>query len=204
MYVGVLSATIRTQDFQDAEFAVQELQQLSDSGIYTSLSLHQIVSVKHIPGIYYNNVAFELELKSPYFKSKQSSESFHMIVMKHKVDNITTLAIDTFPVMDDAAIEQFYIQKVETNRERRIKAFERLYQDSLAQAAARSKSEENAGSGSVRKAEMSSVSHAKLNDQEDKLNKLSIQELHALLKESSGDISLRNRVQRTIKSKIIS
>eukprot|EP01031_Cornospumella_fuschlensis_P026598 gene26598-32146_t len=117
--------------YRDAEFAVAELRQLSDSGIYTSLSLASILDFEEIDGVYHDNVALELELRSEHFKSKQNTEIFNMVVMKHKKEDITTLAIDEFPVMDDDAIEQYYIRKVEENRENREKAFERLYRQSL-------------------------------------------------------------------------
>ncbi|RYY82280.1 hypothetical protein EON63_13675, partial [archaeon] len=98
------------------------MKRLSDSGIYTTLSLANILDYEEIDGIYHNNVALELELRSQHFKSKLDTEVFNMVVMKHKKEDITTLAIDEFPVMDDDAIEDFYIQKVEEHRENREKA----------------------------------------------------------------------------------
>jgi hypothetical protein len=111
---------------QAAEFSVRELSKLSDSGIYTSLSLSSILSAKYNEGIFHNNIILELELASPHFKSGYSVERFHVVVMKHKDDGVTSFAIDEFPVMDEDSIEEYYIKKVEEKRRRREESFRRL------------------------------------------------------------------------------
>lgn len=115
-----------------AEFAVQELSKLSDSGIYETLELSKVLSADEIDGLFHINILLHLELRSPYFASHNLLEKYHMIVMRHKEDNITTLAIDDFPVMDEDAIEEFYIKRVEYRRKMREKAFEELELDAIA------------------------------------------------------------------------
>lgn len=111
---------------EEAQFAVEELSKLSDSGVYTSLSLKKIMSAEATDGVYHKNLLLTLELTSPYFKSGKKSEIFDMIVMTHNEDGVRTLAIDEFPVMQESAIEEFWIKKVEKKRFDREKAFRRL------------------------------------------------------------------------------
>jgi hypothetical protein len=109
-----------------ADFAVQELSKLSDSNIYETLELSQILSADEVDGLFHKNILLHLELKSPHFASRKLVENFHMIVMRHKEDNVTTLAIDEFPIMDEDAIEEFYIRKIEERRKLRDQAFDEL------------------------------------------------------------------------------
>lgn len=109
-----------------AEFAVAELAKLSDSDIYTTLSLKKIMYAAEQDGIFHYNTLLTLELRSPHFKSKKETEEFKMIVMLHKEDGVRALAIDEFPVMDEDAIEEFYIRKIENRRRQREESFRRL------------------------------------------------------------------------------
>jgi len=109
-----------------AEYAVQELSKLSDSGIYESLRLKTITHCSLNDGIFHYNTLLTLQLESPYFKSGKASEEFKMIVMLHKEDKVMTLAIDEFPVMDEDVIEEYYIRKIERKRREREEAFRRL------------------------------------------------------------------------------
>jgi len=109
-----------------AEFAVAELAKLSDSEIYTTLSLKKINYAAEQDGIFHFNTLLTLELESPHFKSKKSVEEYKMIVMLHKEDGVKALAIDEFPVMDEDAIEEFYIRKIENRRKQREESFRRL------------------------------------------------------------------------------
>ena len=86
----------------ETHFALDELKKLSDSTIYTTISLTRVVSAFHEDGIFHDNTILELELSSPYFKSKKSQEVFQVFVMTHKEDGIKSFAIDEFPVMDEA------------------------------------------------------------------------------------------------------
>jgi hypothetical protein len=68
----------------EAKYALSELQKLSDSRVYSSLSLTKIISASEESGIYHDNMMLELELSSLYFVSGKLEEKFNMIIMKHK------------------------------------------------------------------------------------------------------------------------
>ena len=109
-----------------AEFALIELTRLSDTGIYESLNLKHIHSAIEEDGIFHYNVILSLELYSPYFKSGLDTEVFSIVVMTHKHDHVQSFAIDEFPQMNEYAIEEYYIAKVELKRKQREEAFRRL------------------------------------------------------------------------------
>lgn len=109
-----------------AEFALSELSKLSDSGVYQSLSLHEVTKAEEEVGIFHYNTILSLKFHSPYFKSGEEVETFHMVVMEHKTDHVKSFAIDEFPVMDEDAIEKYWIQKVELKRRQREEAYRRL------------------------------------------------------------------------------
>ena len=111
---------------RDAEFAVHELSKLSDSEIYETLKLHSVKYAAEQDGIFHYNTLLQIELSSPHFKSGKPKEEFKMIVMQHKEDGVKSLAIDEFPVMDEDAIEEFYIRKIEKRRKQREESFRRL------------------------------------------------------------------------------
>jgi hypothetical protein len=111
---------------QEAQFAFEELKKLSDSRIYETLSITQIISATYEIGIFHENTIMKIELSSPYFKSGLPTEEYNMVVMRHKEDGIRSFAIDEFPEMDELAIEQFWIEKVEDKRVQREEAVRRL------------------------------------------------------------------------------
>ncbi len=117
---------------QLAQFALTELSKLSDSNIYSTLQLSKIISVEEDEGIYHFNTIFVLELASPYFKSGLEKENVTMVVMSHKEDHTKSIAIDEFPIMDDEAIEKFYIMKIEKKRQSRDEAFIRMQAEYIA------------------------------------------------------------------------
>jgi len=114
-----------------AEFALNELRKISDSGIYNTLSLSKIISFSEEDGIFHDNIILQLEIASPHFKSKKSVETFEVFVMRHKEDGTRSVAIDEFPAMDEDAIESFWIQKVENKRRDREQAFRRMEIEAL-------------------------------------------------------------------------
>lgn len=111
---------------EKAQFAIQEISKLSDSGIYNTLKLESIKNAEKFDGSYFIHFVLNLELSSPYFKSRLSSEIFQIVVMEHKLDNYLTLAIERFPIMLDNAIEEFYIERVKERRFAREQMFDIL------------------------------------------------------------------------------
>jgi hypothetical protein len=109
-----------------AAFAVRELSKLSDSGIYTTINLNRLISAEYQIGVYHENTILNLELSSPFFKSGKTTESFEIVVMKHLEDGVRSFAINEFPEMNEDAIEEFYIRKVEARRRKREESFRRL------------------------------------------------------------------------------
>lgn len=51
-----------------------------------------------------------MDLYSPYFQSKLPSEEYEMLVMQSVADETWTFTINEFPIMDELAIEKFYIK----------------------------------------------------------------------------------------------
>eukprot|EP01041_Mallomonas_annulata_P007215 gene7215-14712_t len=101
---------------KEAEFALVELQKLSDSGVYQSLSISRIISAQE---------------ESSYYKSGKAVEVFQIVVMNHKEDGAKSFAIDEFPLMKDDAIEEFWIRKVEEKRRLREETFRRMELESI-------------------------------------------------------------------------
>ncbi len=111
---------------KEAEFAVKELSKLSDSLIYNTLQLSEIISARQYDGIFHTNVLLELRLSSPHFKSGAENEIFNMITLEHKEDGTKTLAIDEFPNMNEVDIEAFTVEKMRTKRKEREEVFRRM------------------------------------------------------------------------------
>jgi len=109
-----------------AAYALEELSKLSDSGVYSTLSLHSVLAASEEDGIFHQNTMLTLELASPHFLSGTNTEKFEVVVMEHKDDGIRSIAIDEFPVMSEAAIEEFWVQKVEEQRVQREATFRKL------------------------------------------------------------------------------
>ena len=114
-----------------AMFAIKELSKLSDSGIYETLELNKIVKAEKEDGIFHVNTYLDMEIRSSYYKSGNDVERFKIIVMDHKLDHVKSFAIDEFPSMDESAIEQFWIKKVELKRKQREEAYRRLEVEAL-------------------------------------------------------------------------
>jgi len=115
-----------------AEFVVEELSKLSDSGVYETLTLAQIVSAQTQRGVFHDNTFLTLELASPHFLSRNATERFEVIDMVRTDDKSRSFAIDTFPEMSEESIEEFSIRNVERRRALREQAFEELELDACA------------------------------------------------------------------------
>ncbi|CAM9220316.1 unnamed protein product [Ectocarpus sp. 6 AP-2014] len=109
-----------------AEFAVRELQGLSDTGIFRTLSLKSISAAATQDGVFHYNTLLTLDLASPYFSSGRQEERFEVVVMEHKEDGHISFSIDSFPDMDPVALEHFYIQKVDQHRQSRDMFFSKI------------------------------------------------------------------------------
>jgi len=115
---------------ESSQFFLRELCSSSDSGIYETLKLNNIISAAFQEGIFHENIHLKVSLSSPYFRSGQPTESFEVVVMKHRSDGSNSFAIDRFPDMDDDAVEMFWIQKVERHRAKREQFFEEMLRES--------------------------------------------------------------------------
>lgn len=126
-FVSGVILDIRSDGVREkAKWAVNELKQLSDSGIYYSLQLESILEAEEEEGLFHNNFILKLELSSPHFASGNPVEVYEIIVMKHYEEDYSTIAIDQFPEMDEDAIETYYIRKVEQKRKERDAALKVL------------------------------------------------------------------------------
>ena len=133
--VGALDLTTDSPEVQEeGAFAVSELSALSDSGVYTTLSLSSIMAARAEEGLYHNNVIMTLELSSPHFASGRPKEIFQVVVMTHKEDKIKSIAIDEFPVMNESAIESFYEKRVDNKERDREESFRRLEIEAITRA----------------------------------------------------------------------
>jgi hypothetical protein len=82
----VLQPTSAPEVVATAGWVVTELQKLSASNIYTTLSLAGIDEVATSDGAYHANTFLNVRLASPHFKSKLPEESFGVMVMQHKTE----------------------------------------------------------------------------------------------------------------------
>jgi hypothetical protein len=127
IYASCLNIFLQARTWDaDAEFALTELRRLSETGIYDSITIKNVQKEGTMDGIFHVNTLLKMELACPYFQSGKESEEFQFIIMKHKFENVTTLAVNEFPEMREDAIETFYIQMVKDRRRKRELAFAHL------------------------------------------------------------------------------
>ncbi|CEG39367.1 uncharacterized protein PHALS_09618 [Plasmopara halstedii] len=118
-----------------ANFAVSQLRTLSDSGIYTTLTLAKIHAAATELGDFHYVIHLQITLTSPHFRSKRKEESFDLMVLESKpyvkdkdsdiLDTTRSIAIDRFPEMDENAIERFWVNMMEERRQQRRDLFEK-------------------------------------------------------------------------------
>jgi hypothetical protein len=82
----------------ETNYCLEALKKLSDSTIYNSLTVDEILSASVEDGIFHTNTLLKVELGSPFFKSGEMSETFDLVVMAHNEDGTKSFAIDEFPV----------------------------------------------------------------------------------------------------------
>jgi hypothetical protein len=114
-----------------ADFALQELKKISDSGIYDTLKIEKIKYAAEEDGIYHLNTILKVELSSPFYADGNPSHDFDIVVMQHKEDQVRSIAIDEFPTMDEIEIENFWIRKVQRMKFEREESLLRLEIESL-------------------------------------------------------------------------
>ena len=112
------------------DFVLRELRKLSDSGIYETLKLKTIVSAETMAGAYHDSIFMQMQLTSPHLEGRDTTVTTHdVVVMRNVNDNVRSFAIDEFPKMNEDAIEEFWIRKVERAREFRENEFARIERD---------------------------------------------------------------------------
>lgn len=135
-----------------AEWAVRHLAGLSDSGVYESLTLLRVASAARQEGVYHANTLLALELGSPHLLDGAPSTTVRVVVMADLEDGVRSFAIDDFPVMEPAAIEEAWEGKVEAGRAAREVELRKLddefdanYVEICAEAKARAELREEGG-----------------------------------------------------------
>jgi len=109
-----------------AIYVVNQLKQMSDSGVYESIELSRILSSEKIDGgIYHTKYVFRLRLESPSFASRREAEEVNIIFMEDNKGQ-RSFAIDNFPQMSNRAIEEYRQHKFSDLHERRKHLFQHI------------------------------------------------------------------------------
>lgn len=110
-----------------ARWAVNELQHLSDSDIYETLSLESILFANVSQGVLHERMTrIRIGLGSPYFDSKNETETFDLVVLEPYQNRRRSFAINEFPNMDEEMVESFWIEKKERLRRERMELIRRF------------------------------------------------------------------------------
>jgi hypothetical protein len=120
-----------------AKWAVHELMQMSDSGVFETLQLKTITFAAHHVGLYHNNTLLRLGLASPHLQDP-SGVSEHEVVVMTPLDppHTRSFSIDDFPLMTDDAVESFWRAKAERQSAIQEEAFAFLEQQAAADCVA--------------------------------------------------------------------
>ena len=113
-----------------AQFAVEKLRELSDSGVFSSLDLKRIVSAATSRGVYHDNWFLKVELTSPHL-ARGILSAHDIIVMKSIEDGVLSLAIDEYPAMSQRSIDAFTRRKIERHKAQREVLFAEMEKDFL-------------------------------------------------------------------------
>jgi hypothetical protein len=134
----IFEADVSAPDMVEAAiWAVHELTQMSDSGVFETLQLQKIVFAAHHVGLYHNNTLLRLVLASPHLQDP-SGVSEHEVVVMTPLDppHTRSFSIDDFPLMSDDAVESFWRAKAERQAAIQEEAFAFLEQQSAVDCAA--------------------------------------------------------------------
>ena len=107
-----------------ATWALEELSNLSESGIYKTLHLESIQQASSTMGVFHDTIHMVLKLNSPYFQNKKQDEIVKITVMTHLKTHEKSFSIDHFPIMTQASIEAYWITMVKQHRQERKELFE--------------------------------------------------------------------------------
>jgi len=130
----IFEADVSAPDVVEAAtWALHELTQMSDSGVFETLQLKNIMFAAHHVGLYHNNTLLRLKLASPHLQNP-SGVSEHEVVVMTPLDppHTRSFSIDDFPLMTDDAVESFWRAKAERQAAIQEEAFAFLEQQSAA------------------------------------------------------------------------
>ncbi|DAZ94167.1 TPA: hypothetical protein N0F65_008259 [Lagenidium giganteum] len=186
-----------------ADYAVAALRELSDSGIYQTLQLDQIHDAAAEIGEFHYVIHMSVALASPYFRSRQPTEDFQLIVLESKEKYLSpdhndsrSFAIDEFPVMDEDAIEEFWIAMVEDRRRRRNKLFAQWLQQESEAENQSTESEASPARPQTVSAKQSKKKRKTLTLED--LDKMSTKQLRRLLHAPESTVELRDAITAII------
>lgn len=116
---------------RSAEYAVDELKKLSDSGVYATIRLEEVLSSTVHQGIFHDTILMKLKLSCPHFLSDNETEVFEVVLLTNREDGSISIAIDSFPEIAEEAIEEYQIYQIEENKRRRQEEIRLLEMESL-------------------------------------------------------------------------
>ena len=82
-------------------------------------------------GVFHFNFFLNIELASPHLKDGHPFTTHEVMVMRNLDDGVLSFAIDEFPVMEEDAIEEFWIRKVEQHKKNREASFAEMEREAL-------------------------------------------------------------------------
>jgi hypothetical protein len=93
-----------------ASWVLQQLREISFSGVYRHVHLHSVESVRVFPGNYHQNITqMGMTLYSKYFESNRFVESFKILIMDDCLETgklQRVWAIDQFPRLKQEVIDE--------------------------------------------------------------------------------------------------
>eukprot|EP00511_Aplanochytrium_stocchinoi_P001268 CAMPEP_0204831728 /NCGR_PEP_ID=MMETSP1346-20131115/11384_1 /ASSEMBLY_ACC=CAM_ASM_000771 /TAXON_ID=215587 /ORGANISM="Aplanochytrium stocchinoi, Strain GSBS06" /LENGTH=170 /DNA_ID=CAMNT_0051962975 /DNA_START=55 /DNA_END=567 /DNA_ORIENTATION=- len=116
---------------EGADFALQEIQQRSDSGVYETLRIARIIDAAYVKGLYHSILKMNLTLASEHllnYPNDQESRHHIMIMTAHET-GLKTIAIDEYPEMKPESIELYKKMKILKAIEQREKLWSDVLED---------------------------------------------------------------------------